>query len=636
MGLNVIYNDTNYSLMPKQKETYDKYCKIIQWGRQNPTRFIEQFFQLSLTDYQKYVILSSWVPSNVTWLCSRNTGKSFMMAVFVMAKTVLFSNHNTYIMAPSGGQAQESFSKIESIAKGQIASLVGVSSIFLDEAIRANSKTDCFVHDQNSYHCELYNGSTINSLNSVAKNIVGIRSNLNVYDEAGKVERQFFALTTPFTAQNKDFITGGNINSEIMPRQLQNQTLLLSSAEGVSSYLFDSYKNGFMQMLLGNPEYFVCDLDCSHSLHPFLDGKPMAPLIQQTVVDNAFATDPYKAQREYMNKFDADGGDDILVKRSTLNKNSIAMNPVYENDGTKKYIITYDPSTRLDNSVILVSELFRDEQKGLMLKFVNMISLVEVLKNGEKLVMQKPEQVERLKETVLKYNRGYVDYEGIDSVIFDDGAGGGGFESAQYLLNPWSDASGKLHRGFIDLENEYMKLRADDYVGNAENLILFNFTRSKTAAYQALQDSLNQGLVILPKDLNIRGEIEFEETNENGEIVIKNERATQEELATLTQFSLMKTELLGINKVKKPNGTITFEASPEAKQQNLHDDRADVAAMACWRLAQLRAEEALQIEHEQPESFNKLFSKRGSKHKVIFEKKPNPFMSKRNGNPFAK
>lgn len=177
--MNIIFNDLSDDLLPKQKETYAKYCQIINFGRKHPTRFIERFMKLSLTDYQKYVILSSWVPGNVCWLCSRNTGKTYMMAIFVMAKTLLFANHNTYIMAPSGPQAQESFSKIEKTAKGEIASVIGVSSLFLDECVRANSKVDAFVHDKNSNHVSLFNGSTINSLNSVVKNIVGIRSNLN-------------------------------------------------------------------------------------------------------------------------------------------------------------------------------------------------------------------------------------------------------------------------------------------------------------------------------------------------------------------------------------------------------------------------------------------------------------------------
>ena len=54
----------------------------------------------------------------------------------------------------------------------------------------------------------------------------------------------------------------------------------------------------FEKMLQGDPNYFVCDIDCSFSLHPMMNGKPMRPLITQDEVDNAFATNLYKAERE--------------------------------------------------------------------------------------------------------------------------------------------------------------------------------------------------------------------------------------------------------------------------------------------------------------------------------------------------
>lgn len=106
------------------------------------------------------------------------------------------------------------------------------------------------------------------------------------------------ALSRPFTAQDPNFITGEGINTDIYPLQLQNKKLLLSSAEGVDSELYDQYKFGFNRMLLGDPNYFVCDIDCSFSLHPVMNGKPMKPLISQDEVDNAFATNPYRAERE--------------------------------------------------------------------------------------------------------------------------------------------------------------------------------------------------------------------------------------------------------------------------------------------------------------------------------------------------
>lgn len=112
------------------------------------------------------------------FLCGNNytvTHNSFMASVFLMARALLLPNTNAYIMRPSGNQAQETFRKMEDIAKGNIASLMGVSSVFLDECKRMNNTADPFTHAKTSYNVELYNGSTVNTLNSVAKNIVGIR-----------------------------------------------------------------------------------------------------------------------------------------------------------------------------------------------------------------------------------------------------------------------------------------------------------------------------------------------------------------------------------------------------------------------------------------------------------------------------
>jgi hypothetical protein len=49
--INVIFNDFSYEVLPKQLETWDKYCKIIQWGRKHPTRFLEDFVGMQFTDH---------------------------------------------------------------------------------------------------------------------------------------------------------------------------------------------------------------------------------------------------------------------------------------------------------------------------------------------------------------------------------------------------------------------------------------------------------------------------------------------------------------------------------------------------------------------------------------------------------
>ena len=123
------------------------------------------------------------------FLCGDNmtvTHNSYLSSPYIMARSILIPGHKTYILCPAGNQAQETFGKMEDLAKDNIASVSGATSVFWDELIRSNGTSDGFVHDKTSHHCELYNGSEVKTVNSVPKNIVGIRSNLNFYDEAGE------------------------------------------------------------------------------------------------------------------------------------------------------------------------------------------------------------------------------------------------------------------------------------------------------------------------------------------------------------------------------------------------------------------------------------------------------------------
>lgn len=453
--------------------------------------------------------------------------------------------------------------------------------MFLENVVKQNSKLSGFTHDKSGSHVELFNNSEVTSLNSIPENLRGSRSNLNVYDEAAFIPKELYTATLPFTAVSSDFRTSMNLNPELFPHQIPNLNLFLSSASDISSEMYAQYKEAFRQMMLGNTNYFVADLDYHQSIAPFLNGKPMTPLVTLEEVERLYATQPYKAEREYGNRWSGDQGEDVLVKRTTLERNSKPYYPTFVNDGTKKFILSFDPSSRQDNSCVGAAEIIRDEEKGLMLKLSNLKVLVEQLKGGKTAVMQRPEQVEVFKQMMIDYNLGYVDYEGLQKIYIDAGAGGGGFEIGQYLLSGFKDKKGKSHRGIIDIDNEYMNLRADDYPEAAQILIMANFKRDKTAIYEAAQSALNQGLVIFPKSLNIRNEIEFEETREDGTMFIKYEKPNLEEMNALIQLDLAKEELMGIQKSKRPNGTIVFEATPEAKQNGLHDDRADVIAMLC-------------------------------------------------------
>lgn len=89
-------------LSERRIENYLKYAEIIRWARGNPIEFIRLFMGIELLDYQKYVIARSWTTPFVLWTKSRAAGKSTLGAVFIMAKSLLYPNYQTYILAAAG------------------------------------------------------------------------------------------------------------------------------------------------------------------------------------------------------------------------------------------------------------------------------------------------------------------------------------------------------------------------------------------------------------------------------------------------------------------------------------------------------------------------------------------------------
>lgn len=626
--INVIYNKTKYDISQRKIEGFEKYNKIIQWGRRHPVRFMERFLGLEFTDHQKYILLSSWTPKFIVWLMSRNSGKSYLAAPFLMAKSILIPDHHSYILSVTGSQSIETFTKLEQLALGNLASVTGTTSVFIEELMSNNAANNGFVHDKNSHSCKLYNGSSINTLNSIAKNIVGIRSNLNFYDEAGKIQKDFYDLTKPFTAQDTDFITGSGINSNCYPKQMQNQILYASSAEDIFTELFDAYKDYAMQMIMGSDNHFVCDIDCRFSLEPFMSGKPYNALVSREIIDDAFNKNEFKANREYFNKFDTSGGQDSLIKNIVLIENSFSYIPIFESEENGKiYLIAYDPSSKLDNSMTLVAELFKDATKGWMLKIVNCKNLIENKKNTGKKVIQKPDQLEIVKEMILDYNGSALEYKGIERLLIDAGAGGGGFDMSQFLLANWVGKDKKEHLGLIDKQDSYTKEIIDRFPQAVDVLTLVSFTKDKVKMYEDCQDAINQGLVMFPKDLNHKGEMEFKTIGDDDVEQYMFVKLNQKEAQAVTEIEILKLELIAMQKTKNSTtGKISFDTLPSKKLEGLKDDRADCMAMLCGYLMNLRARDKISG-YEKPKSdFSKIFSV-GSP-KII-----NPFGN--SGNPFS-
>lgn len=518
------------------------------------------------------------------------THNTTLGSLYIMARGMLFPNFQTYILAGTGSQSQEMFMKIESIAMQRIASFTGLTDIFANETVKSSTNKTGFTHSPQSFETTLYNGSRINSLNSVADNIRSKRSNLNFYDESGFTSDELFEASEPFAVQNSDFRLGGGVDSSLLPKQMPNQLIYASSASATDTYFFQKYKDFSKKMFLGDPNFFVADINSDVVINATFNGKILStPLLSQETVDAARRNNQEKAMREYGNIFTSEGSDQQIIKRATIVRNSELRLPVLSNpnDKQRKFVIAVDPARSYDNSVAVVAELIDDPDVGYRMDIVNSISFSD-LKKKKKTPMQTPEQIKKFKEVLIGYNGARAtDYENIDHVLIDSGAGGGGISAwADGLLESWTDSSGRKRMGIIDKENEEYKIHAPKYSEAKDILTLVSPSKYKKDLFASLIEMMGQDLITFPENYDGKGELVFTDTTkESGKT--HSHVLTDDEIMALINMDLIKEELVSIYEFPSSNGNVRYELAPD-KKNKMNDDRAYATAMLAWYLQKLR------------------------------------------------
>lgn len=585
----------------KRLELYLKQAEIIQWGRRHPVKFVEHFYGIELLDYQKYVFMNSWVTPKVCWCFSRNGAKTTLGSIFIMAKANLTPKHATYIMAGSGNQSQELFLKIEEITKRINASFGGTTDMFFNETVKTPACTTGFAHNPASFSFDLYNGSKVRTLNSDYDNNRGRRSNLNFYDESGFADKKLFDTSEPFIAQNSSFVIGGKRDLSLIPKRTPNQAIYASSASSTDTYFWSVYRDFSKKMLMGDRDYFVADISCDVVMKATLNGVLLPqPLLTQEVIDSKMRDSKEIALREFYNKFTTDGGDQQVFKRASIVRNSESYAPIFTNDtGKRRFALAYDPAHRHDNSVVMVAEYIFDKNIGWYMRIVNSITFLDIAKKTKR-QMRTPEQIEIVKQMMLDYNGNHkTDYEDIDCLLIDAGAGGGGFIIADYLMEDWVDKKGVKHKGLID--KEYSAEHVPKFPNAVDKIVMRSPAKYKVEMFNALKEMMDLDLIKFPKDYDMKGFIYInKDTYTDDEVEIDGEKVKQgerelvkyklspEEEMTLKHIDLAKEELVNIYRYETGN-TIKYDLPPD-KKKKMHDDRAYCMAMLAWHLQCLRRE----------------------------------------------
>lgn len=606
-----------YNMTTKRYQEKMDLAEFLQWGRRNPSRFIEEVFNVQLMDYQRYLIDNSWNKPFVVWAMSRNGGKSILAALFIMAKMLLIPGFKAYILAGVGSQSIELFTKMEQFAMKNITSFTNLNDIFQSNVVKSQANSTGWVHNPASYTVRTYGGSQCFTLNGAFDNNRSKRSNLNVYDEAMNAADELFHTSEPFTTQNADFKMGKDYNADDVlaePVPFPNQLLYCSSAGRTDQYFFSKYKEFSIRMFAGDKRYFCADISCDVIINATVHNKLWpVPLLTQEKVDQAMRQDKEAALREYKNIFTSEGGDGQIIKRATIIRNSVSRPPKLTNeDGKSKWALFYDPARSADNSVILCAEYYEDPVVGWKMKIQNVVNLLNVMKK-KKTPMTTPNQIKELKRLLLTYNgEDAADYENILGLWIDAGSGGAGVNISDFLWEDWEDEDGNSHRGLIDKEYspEEYKLYPNAIT---DKMRLIQPSKYKVEMFKALIEMMDMNLIEWPNEYDNRGYImvmydlntktgakmpryteptekEVKELKKKGiEIVREQYSLDSDEEVALKQIDLMKNELVNIYRFKQSSGNDRFDLAPD-KTNKMHDDRAYVCAMAAFLLQQLRRE----------------------------------------------
>ena len=580
---------TDQEFSQRKIEEYAKFEKIINWGRKDPVHFAEEFFGIKLIDYQKWCFMESWDKPFALWLCSRGTGKTTLAAVYLQTKMLLIPNYNVFVSTNSLSQSIDCFKKIEDLALQRIPSFKTVTDIFLAEVEKsANSETG-FLHNPAGHFFKLYNNSSLLTLSTNLNALRGKRGSV-YYDETSWQTREAMAATEHFADVDASFGLGVEKVHYFEPIQMPLQLLYASSAGDVTFPFYEKYVSFAKKMFLGDRNYFVCDINADTVVNfSTVDGEKIKSHLTQAQIDKAVDEDPELADRELFNKFRKDGGQNAVVKMDVLIRNSDVRPPLLFNDtGKKKFIFCYDPARNFDGSVLSIFQVMDNKEFGYWLQLENVVSMVDI-NSKNKTPLPMPQQLEIIKELMIKYNgERAAEWENIEFYI-DAGSGGGGISAvADQLMEGWTDKNGIKHRGIIDPEHKQYETARKKYTNAMPIVHLIDPQGYKKVIYDALQKMANLNLIKFT-DYDNKDHIMLDK--KNGEFE-KYELSFDEKLA-LTNINLLKMETSYMCRYDTPNGGVQYELAKD-KKNTMHDDKAYTLAMGAYALAKLRREDLLQ------------------------------------------
>jgi len=416
------------------------------------------------------------------------------------------------------------------------------------------------------------------------------RASLIFLDEAAFSTDELIAVAEAFALQDADFATSTDVNFNLatQPRQCPTQIIYASSQSEMDKTFYKHYKNYAKEMFAGNTQYFVCDMICDTAINTYMSGEKYAPLITQEKVNAALKANRELALREYYNRPTKDGGENQIIKWATIRRNETFSLPEVTRVKNGKYVISFDPARTNDQSVLTVMKICFDNDVGYYGELVNCINMIDTA-SKKKLKLDSNRQKEIIRESLLSYNGRAPDYENIEMLYIDAGAGGGGVSTySDGLLDEWIDSSGAVHKGLLDPTYEIYDGYETTYPNNATNIRLINPRKYKKQMTEELIELMSLDLIKFPREYGRSGYISLSRMLDNGEEESYEHSLSWEEESALVNIDVLKAEVTSIYRYKNSENTTVTYALPQDKINKMNDDRFYTLIMLAHHLYGLR------------------------------------------------
>jgi hypothetical protein len=275
----------------------------INLYRTEPVLAAKYLLDIELTWFQILMLESAWKPLFPLWICSRGLGKTYVAAIWLILKCLLYRDVKAGVYAKDYGYTKETFEKIIEIYE---------KSPLLQNEVKIPPR----ITKEESY-IEFKNGSYI-----IAEPVKrSKRRNIVFVDEAREID---------FSIVNTVIIPFLNAKHPV----LENQMLMASSATYEGTPLHNLFKEYESYIKKKNKDYSVTILD----VHDALTG----PWMDERVLKNAklkLLDEEYRM--EYLSEWVGLG--DGWISGPLVRSSELEFKPEIKGDPAAEYFISNDP-----------------------------------------------------------------------------------------------------------------------------------------------------------------------------------------------------------------------------------------------------------------------------------------------------